>query len=272
MAVPRSLPSSWARRRLPSTRRRDTYWRAATLSDTTTIPTRVSTASYWKRRTAKKAIIRAPRALVARSRDRSWATRSLIPTRELMSPAKRWLKNSVGRRSTCQRKREELAHGQAGLEAQQVTLLEPGESAQQQGGEAHGEEERRQPVVAALQQHAVQEDLGEDGHDQARDGQCQARQQHEGEAGPGARETALQGREEPGRLAPPLEAGPGLEGQHHAGEGLIQLLLGDHPRACAGIVEVDLPLAEPLQHHEVVEVPVQDGGHPLAAQGLGLAA
>ena len=87
MAVPIILPLSCSSLRLPSTRRREMVRRAATLPETRTMPMAVSTGSYWKRMTAKKTIITALMLLLASSRDSSWATRSLMPTRLLISPA-----------------------------------------------------------------------------------------------------------------------------------------------------------------------------------------
>src|SRR5262249_43104613 len=59
-------------------------------------------------------------------------------------------------------------------------------------------------------------------------------------------------------LATPVEVRARLEGEHHAGEALVQLGIGDGARTHGRIVQVDLALAEALEHHEVVELPEQD--------------
>ena len=73
------------------------------------MPSSVSTTSYWNIRAAKKPTSRRLTRLVASSPESRRATVSLISTREPMSPPKRCEKNSIGRRSTCQKKRVDRA-------------------------------------------------------------------------------------------------------------------------------------------------------------------
>ena len=86
------------------------------------------------------------------------------------------------------------------------------------------------------------------------------RRDEERERGLGAGEPAPQRVEHARAMTARLELGAGLEGEHDAGEGAVELLEGDRARALGGIVESRLAVAEALEHDEVVEVPEQDDG------------
>src|SRR5262249_39492017 len=71
-------------------------------------------------------------------------------------------------------------------------------------------------------------------------------------------------------LAERLEGFAGPEGQHDSGEGAVQLRHVDPTAAGRRIIDAGKPALETLQHHKVIEVPVDDAWHRKAAQHRGL--
>ena len=124
----------------------------------------------------------------------------------------------------------------------------------------HGEDEGTQPFRGLPRQQPVKEDAGHDGIDDAEQIRNDGGQHDKGHGGgralqalPGKRQGAL-------ALAGGREAFPGLEGQHQAGEGLVKLLHGHLHHAPGGIVEHSLVALEAVQHHEMIEIPMDDAG------------
>jgi hypothetical protein len=58
-----------------------------------------------------------------------------------------------------------------------------------------------------------------------------------------------------------LECRGGLHGQGNAGERQIEFDHVDSPAADRGIVDVDVATVDTFEHHEMIEVPVDDAGH-----------
>jgi hypothetical protein len=156
---------------------------------------------------------------------------------------------------------EEPARGaerQLGLEAQQVVALQPRQDRLDGDGRGHEPEQRPDDPFLAADQVVVDEDAREGRDDQARDDQQQAADHHVEERALGPDQAPAQRRQHVGGLAAFLELGALGEGQHDPRIGAVELGHRDFPRPLRRIVQVGLALAEPLQHHEVVEVPEQD--------------
>ena len=148
--------------------------------------------------------------------------------------------------------------------------LEPAQPGPQPGGQHHAEQKRLEPVAAAVHQDVVHEHLGEDGDDQPRHHQGQPGQDGEGHAAFAHGEPLAQGAEHARPVAARLEVRAGFDLQGHAGERLVEFLVGDHPGAGGRVVEKDLFALDSLKHHEVVEIPEQDQGQPGRVQMVGL--
>jgi hypothetical protein len=61
-------------------------------------------------------------------------------------------------------------------------------------------------------------------------------------------------------LAGLLEIRPGLHREHHAGEGLVELVVGHRAPAACRVVEIGVAFVEALENDEMVEVPEDDAG------------
>ena len=98
--------------------------------------------------------------------------------------------------------------------------------------------------------------------------QRQAGQEHEGERRPDPASRRAGRRIRLGRSPRRWNSGPGSKVSTTPVKAWSSSSSVTTPRPGAGIVQVDPPLAEALQHHEVVEVPVQDHRRRQRAQGL----
>jgi hypothetical protein len=134
-----------------------------------------------------------------------------------------------------------------GLGPHEEVLLQSREPCPQHGRHPHTHQQRPQPALGPADEDLVDEDLGEgrdrqSGDDQTEPGQHTERHRDANAAGP-----PLEGPDHAGSLAAALELGARLERQHHAGEGLVELLVGDGAPAVRGVVEVHAIAADRLQ-------------------------
>ena len=145
-----------------------------------------------------------------------------------------------------------------GLHTEQGLLLQPDEPGLEQRRHDEAEHQRREPVLEARHQHLVDEHLREPREGEARQHQQQARGDDEGEAAGLAVEVAQQRADHAGGTAAAFEGLTGFEGEHDAGEGLLELVHGDAPRPLGGVVQQRVAVLEALEDHVVAEVPVDD--------------
>ena len=128
-----------------------------------------------------------------------------------------------------------------------------------------------------LKHHLVDEQLGQARHNQTGHHQQQTEQPNQQGRHPGGSHLVQQLPHGPRPNPTTDEIRPWLEGQHHAGEALIELGGGDHATTGGWVGQVYLAAANAFQHEEMVEVPVNDGRHNdvaelrrLLAEALGL--
>ena len=137
-------------------------------------------------------------------------------------------------------------------------MLEPGEPPLQARDEPHADQQRNHQPVAARDQHIVHEDLekrrqGESGKDQRQRRQDDVEERGARVAEPGE-ETAERAR----RPAAGTKLGTWLEEEADVGVLGVEVVPGEGARPFGRVVDVDPVAPEPLQHHEVAEVPVHD--------------
>ena len=120
-----------------------------------------------------------------------------------------------------------------------------------------------QPARGALDENVVDEDLGESGGDDRRHDQREADDARAGRRRSSRSAVRAAAAAGPAACCPTFwNAGGRLEGQHDARERLVELDHVDPPRGpIAGSLRWTSPPSIAFQHHEMVEVPVDDAGH-----------
>ena len=127
-------------------------------------------------------------------------------------------------------------------------------------GREHGQSRDKgmEPARGPPRQQPVIEDAGHDRVDDAEEIGNHAGQHDKGHGASRALQTLF--REGDGAPAPAggLEFRPQLKGHHDAGERLVKLLHRHGHHAAGRVVQHGLARLEAVQHHEVIEVPVDD--------------
>ncbi len=150
---------------------------------------------------------------------------------------------------------DRFAQHQAQLQPCEVDLLQSGRGQPHAGRQAHCPEQGLEPVVAAFDQDVVDEDALEASRDQVGNHQGQPGQKHEDERAPGGREPADQAHER-AWPAPFLgKLGTGYEAEGDLGISPPELVHADRPAADRRIIQIDLPVGEPLDDEKVVPLP-----------------
>ena len=190
----------------------------------------------------------------------TFATPSLIATRDPISPANRWTK--YGHRQALEVREEpaRMEQRQLGLEPQQVVLLQPGEDHQHDRRHGHRHQQRRDDEGAVADQVLVDEDARERRHDQPGDDEQEAAQHHVEQREPRVGQPGPQRAQHARLVAALLEIRAGREGQHHARVRGVQLLERDARRPLGRVVEIRLAAAEALENEEMIQVPEEDDG------------
>ena len=222
------------------------------------MPIIVSTGSYWNISAAKKPTISRLTRLVASSPESNDATVSLISILDTMSPLNRCAKNSIGSRSTCQKKRLDPTVASLVSMASSPRCCSHVRSPVTTTVSAIANSSGRTHAAVPLNQDCVDEHAREDRHDDARQDQGERGENRVDEAETRAGQTAAQGSHDRRRRAAGLELRALLEDERNAGERLVEFLLRHDTRPLSRIVQVDLPAAEALDDHEVIEVPEGD--------------
>ena len=158
-------------------------------------------------------------------------------------------------------------HANRGLDDHQQPRAHQRRALLQQHQQPEADGQRGEQLGVARDHHMVQHPLHEQGRDQAKHLQRQRQQQHLAQRRPEARDLADQLRQaHPGLVFFRRETGVGPQLQCHAGEVLRNLLQRQAPLAKGRVVYHGLTVPHRLEHHEVVQVPVQDGGQPQLRQ------
>ena len=131
---------------------------------------------------------------------------------------------------------------------------------------------RNEPAVGMLDQNVVDEDLGKSGGDDRRHHQREADDDQQADGGLRGAQFAQQQPQALRLAAGPLERSGRLHRQRDAGEREIELGHVGSPASDRRIVDVDVVAVDAFQHHEMVEVPVDDAGHRQFVQRRGLLA
>ena len=139
-------------------------------------------------------------------------------------------------------------------------MLQPCQRSEDRNRQPHRQEQRFHQVRGAAHQHVVHEQAGERRYDQAGHHEEQAGRDHVRQGRVRPLEPGTQRGYEPPPDAAALEVAGRLERQSHTGERLIEFAIGHDPRSAGRVVEKDAPAPEPLEDHEVVEVPMNHHG------------
>ena len=146
----------------------------------------------------------------------------------------------------------------------------------QQKPEQEGQDEKTDELVkpgdGARPQDPVQKHLGKDREDEAGEDHQQPQTQHLGQGALLPPDALFDQRKQGVFPFGLFKLGGGVEGEHHAGKPLVQVLHGQLAPAQGRVVEVDKGPLKALQHHKMVEVPVDQTGHLQLLQSLRLLA
>jgi hypothetical protein len=126
------------------------------------------------------------------------------------------------------------------------------------GRDHEADDEWHREAVHVRHQHLVHETPEEPRDREAGEHEGEAHRDGPGDGGTEAFEVLRERAQHRGRGAAGLEVGALLEGEHHAGEGLVELGRGVAAAAARGIVKEDAPGARALHHDEMVEVHERD--------------
>ena len=129
------------------------------------------------------------------------------------------------------------------------------------GRDEQSGEQRHRDAVHVRDQHLVHEAAEEPRQDQPRQHEQQPHDEGRRDRALEALEMTRERAQDRRRVPAGLELGRALEGEHDAGESLVELFRIDNAPPARGIVQVRASAAEALDDHEVVEVHEHDGGH-----------
>ena len=159
-------------------------------------------------------------------------------------------------------------HREAHSQPVETPLLQPGEQVGQRPGRHRGRDQEASPLGLLRPENPVDEHAQQHRQGQARHGQQQPARGREGQRDLHLPQPGPQLADDPGPGAARLEAGPGFEHQHDAGERPAELLCAHCAPAVGGIIQAVAVSPEPFEHHEVVELPKQDGRQPHLTEGV----
>ena len=121
--------------------------------------------------------------------------------------------------------------------------------------------QRNEPAAGALDQDVVDEYLRKAGSDDGGHHQRETYEHQQADGGLRGAQFAQQQSQALRLAARPLEFSRRLHGERNAGEGEIELGHVGAPASDRGIIDVDVVAVDPFEHHEMIEIPMDDAGH-----------
>src|SRR6202171_213337 len=152
-------------------------------------------------------------------------------------------------------------NGKLGLQPQQDRLANHNQHRAAYRRQCHSDQEWRKPAVHALDENVVHEYLGKTGSDNIGYHESRARDYQQRNRWLVATQLTQKQADAIRLGAELLELFAALKGQHDAREGAIEFRHADTAAAGRGVVDVGVPAADVLQHHEELEIPVDDAWH-----------
>ena len=197
---------------------------------------------------------------------------SLALTRLAMSPAWRWVKNSTGSAMTCQRKRLIMTTASLVCSLSSSDWRSSRQDGAERRGHGHADQQRNEPARGVLDQDVIDEDFRKSRGDDTGHDQREAEDHQQPDRLFRAAQLAQQQPQSLRLFAEFLERLGWLHGEHDAGEREIEFGHVDPSPSDRRVVDVDAVALDAFQHHEMIEVPVDDARHRHFVQRRGLLA